>query len=154
MKFTGKTDIDATLNATFAAFADFETFERLARQSGTEVARTDDMTSPGCGMMWDIRARYKGKLRKITAELVDFDPPDSLDFAASTGGFDAAIRIDLIVLSARQTRASVTFDVRARSLGARILLQSARLTKGRLARRFEKRLHRFGRDLARRIQLD
>jgi len=152
MKFNGKTDIDAPLTATFAAFADFDMFEKLARQSGTKVARTDDLTSPGRGMMWDILAQYKGKPRKIVAELVDYDPPNSLDFTATTSGFNAMIRVELVALSARQTRALVSFDIRANALTARLALQSARLAKGRLTKGFRKRLNHFGQDLQKRIQ--
>jgi len=153
MKFSGKTDINAPLNATFAAFADFGAFEKLAVRSGVEVARTDDMSAPGRGMMWDIRANYKGKTRKITAELVDYDPPNSLDFAAQTGGFNATIRVELAALSARQTRAFIVFDIRATTLTARIALQSARLAKGKLSKRFKSRLRRFGQDLQDRIEV-
>ena len=152
MKFNGKTDIAATLNATFAAFADFERFEKQAMRAGAEIARTDDLTAPGPGMMWDIRLSYRGKPRRIKAELVDYDPPNQLVFAARAEGFEADILVELIPLSGQQTRASVTFDVRAKSLAAKLLLQSARLTKGAVNKRFRKRVARFGRELENRIQ--
>ncbi len=152
MKFSGKTEIEASLTTTFAAFADFDAFERDATRAGTRVARTDDLSSPGPGMMWDIQAEFRGKPRKIEAELVDYDPPNSLDFKAVTSGFDATVRVDLVPLSARQTRAQISFDIRPTSLAARLMLQSARLAKGRLARKFHQRLARFGRDLEKRIQ--
>lgn len=152
MKFSGKTDIDATLNAAFAAVADFGAFEKLAIHAGAGVARTDDMAMPGCGMMWDIRLNYRGKARKIVAELVDYDPPEVLDFATSTSGFNATIRVELLALSQRQTRAVVILDIRARSLAARLALQSGRLVKARLNKRFKARIHKFGQEVQARIQ--
>ena len=152
MKFVGKTDINATLNATFAAFADFESFERRALRAGAEITRTDDLSMPGPGMMWDARFAYRGKTRKIAIELVDYDPPNRLIFSANTEGFESEILVDLIPLSSQQTRASVSFDVHAKSLAAKLLLQSARLTKGAINKRFRRRLARFGKDLESRIQ--
>jgi len=152
MKFTGKTEIEATLNDTFAAIADFEMFENHARQSGAKVARVDDLTSPGPGMMWDIRTKIRDRNLRIQMELVDYDPPETLDFLGSTGGMDLALTIGLVPLTARRTRVAVTLDVKPRSLSARMLVQSARVTKGRLTRRYRDRIERFGQLLEARIR--
>jgi len=151
MQFSTKTDIKATLNATFAALADFTSFERHAKRSGAQVSRMDDLTRPGPGMMWAIRAEFRGKLQKITAELVDYDPPNLMIFTASTDAFDAGILVELLPLSARETRMTVTLDLKPKSLAARLVLQSARLTKGSINKRFRKRLGKFGEDLESRI---
>lgn len=143
MIFTNKTDIAANINAVFAEFADFEMFERYGLRSGAEVTRTDDLSSPGKGMMWNIRMPYRGKTRRIALELADYDPPNSLDFVAEADGFDAAIRVDLVPLSGRQTRVTVVLDITAKTLTAKLALQSARLTKSALNKRFRKRLNRF-----------
>lgn len=153
MKFTGNTDINAGISETFTAFADFEVFERHALRSGAKIARTDDLTEPGSGMMWDVALEFRGKARKIGVELVDYDPPNCLDFEASADGFDATIEVELVALSASQTRANISFDVRARSLAAKLALQTARLTKGSLNKRFRKRLNKFGSDMGDRIRL-
>jgi carbon monoxide dehydrogenase subunit G len=152
MKFTSKTDLEANLNATFAAFSDFETFERQVLRSGASIARTDDVTVPGPGMMWDVAMEFRGKPRKIKVELVDFDDPNRLCFEAKTEGFDAVIEVDLTPLSGRQTRANVAFDIVAKTLAAKLALQTARLTKGTLNKRFNRRLHRFGREMEQRIK--
>ena len=152
MKFTGKTDLEATLNATFAQFADFGSFERFGLQSGAEIRRTDDLIAPGPGMMWDVRLDYKGKARKLAVELVDYDPPNNLNFLAKSKSIDAEILVELVPLSNRQTRAAVTLDVSAKSLAARLALQSARLTKGTLNKKFKSRLNRFGKTLEEKIQ--
>ncbi len=152
MKFSGKTEIQASLNDIFAAFADFDAFEKYATKSGAEVSRIDDLISPGPGMIWDSRFEYRGKRRKATIELIDYNPPESLNFSAVADGFDAVMRIELIRLSAKETRARITFEVQAKSIAARLVLQSARLTKNRLNKRFRERLHRFGHDLEQRIQ--
>jgi len=152
MKLSSKTDVNATLNATFAAIADFEVYERHAKRSGAEVARMDALSAPGPGMMWAIRAEFRGKLQKITAELVDYDPPNVLIFTGGTDAFTAGMLIELLPLSARETRVTITLDLTPRTLTARLVLQSARLTKGAINRRFRKRLNRFGAELEGRIK--
>ncbi len=151
MKFSGKTEINASLNDSFAAFADFQYFENHARRSGVEIARVDDLASPGPGMMWEMRIRFRDKFPRVQMELVDYTPPETLDFTARSGGMNMTMRVELIALAPRRTRAVVTLDVRASSLGARMLLNSARLTKGRLTRRFRQRVEKFGRLLEQRI---
>lgn len=147
MIFTNKADISANLNAVFAEFADFEMFERFGLRSGAEVTRIDDLAAPGKGMIWNVRMPYRGKTRRITVELADFDPPNSLDFIATADGFDATIRVDLVPLSGRQTRATVVLDISAKTLAAKLVLQSARLTKSALNKRFRNRLNRFGKSI-------
>jgi hypothetical protein len=153
MKFTDKTDIEANLNDTFTAFADFETFERQVLRSGAKIARTDDLTENGPGMMWDVVLEFRNKERKIKVELVDYDSPNLLEFEGSADGFDAIILVELSPLSSRQTRANISFNLQANTLAAKLMLQTARLTKSTLNKRFSRRLHRFGRDLEQRIRV-
>ncbi|MBZ0129357.1 MAG: SRPBCC family protein [Rhodobacteraceae bacterium] len=152
MIFTTKTDIAANLNAVFAQFADFEMFERYGLRSGAEITRTDDLATPGKGMIWNVRMPYRGKTRRINVELVDYDPPNSLDFCADADGFDAVIKVELVPLSGRQTRATVALDITAKTLAAKLVLQSARLTKSALNKRFRQRLNRFGKSIEERVR--
>lgn len=152
MKFSGKTDIQADIDAAFAAFADFDNFARQALRSGAKIARTDDLVESGPGMMWDVETEFRGKSRKIEVELVDYEPSSNLDFEAKAEGFDATIEVELTSLSPSQTRANISFDVRPRTLAARLVLQSARLTKGTLNKKFRGRLNKFGKEMERRIR--
>jgi len=152
MKFTNKTDINASVNDTFAGLADFEHFERQALRSGAEVARVDALGRPGQGMIWALRFVFRGKVQKINAELVDYDPPNMMVFSGVSDSFDAVVQFDLLALSARETRVTVSIDMKPKSLAARLILQSARLTKGSINKRFRNRLNRFGTELENRIR--
>jgi len=152
MKFTGKTDLEANLNATFAAFTDFESFERQVLRSGAKIHRVDDLTTHCAGMMWDTTVDYRGKTRRIKIELIDYIAPNRMVFVAIAEGFDATIVVELTPLSGRQTRANVAFDIQAKTLAAKLALQTARLTKGTLNKRFNRRLNKIGRELESRIR--
>ena len=71
--------------------------------------------------------------------------------AGQKKGFDATIMIELSPLSGKETRARIVTEITARSIAARLLLQSARLTKGKLNKRFRQRFRKFGDEMTQRI---
>jgi hypothetical protein len=152
MKFSAKTDINAGLNAAFAGIADFDAYERFALRAGAEITRVDALTTPGPGLMWALRIVFRGKVLKINIELMDYDPPNMLQFTGGSDGYEADVRVELMALSARETRVTVSADVKPKTLAARLVLQSARLTKGALNKRFRRRIVQFGTELESRVR--
>jgi hypothetical protein len=53
---------------------------------------------------------------------------------------NSATMVELVALSPKTTRVSVAVDITAKSLSARLLLQSLKLAKGNLNRRFARRV--------------
>ncbi len=144
MKFMGKTDINASLNDTFAVFADFGFFETIASKSGAKTVRTDELTAPGPGMSWQTEVDFRGKPRKLQVELIDYDPPHSLNFLANSDGYKVEINVALSRSSAKSTSASLKLDVSAKSMTGRITLQSARVKRKALQARFQSRIDKLG----------
>jgi len=144
MKFLGTTTINATLNETFARFADFEYFTKLARQSGTKIRRVDTLASPGPGMSWGADVKFRGKKRNLGIELVDYDPPNALFFKVTVSGIETSFVIDLKRQKKTLTQATITAELAATTLAARLLLRSAKLTKKAMDKRFSARLDWLG----------
>jgi uncharacterized protein YndB with AHSA1/START domain len=144
MKFTGQTEVAAPLNQVFEAFADFESFQRIAMRSGAEIERVDALAEPGRGMTWRVRAELRGKPRRFDVELTDYEPPDMLLYLAKSEMFEVEMKIDLVRLSARETRANLTVDVTPKTIAARLLLQSARLTKSSINKRLRTGMRKLG----------
>jgi carbon monoxide dehydrogenase subunit G len=138
MRFAAKEDIGAPLAAVYAALTDFESFERLVLAKGAEVARKG---GPGVGTTWDLGFRLRGRKRQVTVRLVAAEPPAGLRFAGNSSNLDMVLSVSLVALAQQRTRMNVDFEVTPRTLAARILLQSARLGKARLTRKFQKRVH-------------
>jgi len=151
MKFMGKTDIDASLNDTFAAFADFGFFEGIASKSGAKTIRTDDLAAPGPGMSWQTEVDFRGKPRKLQVELIDYDPPNNLDFVANSDGYKVAIKVALERASTKSTSAHLTLDVSAKTMAGRIALQSARVKRKTLQERFQNRIDKLGGKISRHL---
>lgn len=137
MKLTTRQDIEAPLDFVYAQLTDFDQFERMAMRRGAEVERTDRLITPGPGMAWRLKFTFRGKPRKIHLRFADTEPGQFLQFAVDGETFEGAGRGDLMALSARRTRLTVTAEVQPKTLAARLLIQSMRLARGRVQRRFD-----------------
>ncbi|WP_212524892.1 SRPBCC family protein [Actibacterium sp. MT2.3-13A] len=151
MQFTAKEDIAAPIEAVFAAATDFETFERGLLRRGVEVMRTDSLSRPGPGMGWEARFEFRGRPREVTVDLLRADPPEGLELAAESAGVRGQMTVDLVALSPRQTRMQVTLVLKPRTLPGRMLVQSMRLAKGSLLKRYRKGVRKFAREIEARL---
>lgn len=144
MKFSGRADIAAPAEFVFDQLADFSTFERAARRKGVSLRRTDTLAAPGAGMAWDIGFRFRGRLRQLSAEITRFERPAALDYFGKSHGFELSLTLQIVEPATGRARLHVTLEAKPRTLGARLLLQSAKLGRGRLEHRFEERIAAFG----------
>jgi len=144
MKFSSRVDIAAPAEFVFGQLADFSTFERAARRRGVSLRRVDTLAVPGPGMSWDIGFRFRGRLRQLTAEITRFDRPEALDYTGKSHGFELSLSLQITAPAAGRSRLHVTLEAKPRTLGARLLLQSAKLGRGRLEASFEDRVATFG----------
>jgi uncharacterized protein YndB with AHSA1/START domain len=137
MKLTTRQDIEAPLDVVYARLTDFENFERMAMRRGAEIERTDRLKKPDVGMAWRIRFTFRGKARSVAVRFADAEPGSHLAWAFESPNVDGTLKIELVSLSARRTRMTMTSEVRPKSLAARLVLQSLRLAKGRIQRKFD-----------------
>lgn len=147
MKLSKRQDIEAPLATVFEAVSNFPSIERAALRRGIEVARMDDLPSPGPGMAWTAKAPIRGRMRDIAIRLTGYQPATELRLVAEASGITADVTVDLMELSRGRTRMQVGIDLRATTIPARILLQSAKLAKSSLERRFARRLAEFAADI-------
>lgn len=147
MRFATKQDIEAPIADVFRLLSDFESWERAAMRRGAEVARTDKLRVIGPGMMWAARFSYRHKPRDVEVELTKIDPPAQLQFSAVSQAIEAAVVLELMELGSKRTRLHVTADVTPRSLTARLFLQSLRLARARVDRKFDQRIAQMAGDI-------
>lgn len=140
MKFSSREDIEASAEQVFAALTDFPGLELSALRRNIELRRLDGLQTPGRGMSWDVRFRFRGKTRMLVASVAEFGPPEQLSFEASSANYELTLALSLLALSKKRTRVTVGMEVRPRSLTARLMLQSARLGKAGLLRRYTERI--------------
>lgn len=139
MRFATKQDIEAPVADVFRIISDFETWERAAMRRGAEVARVDKLRSVAAGMRWAAKFSYRSKPRTMELELTQIDEPNLLRFAGISQAIEGVVSIDLMELGAKRTRMHVVLEVSPRSLTARLFLQSLRLARARIDRKFDQR---------------
>lgn len=151
MKLTSKKDIEGSIDKVWAAMSDFEAWERAAMRRGAEVSRTDALLRPGVGMAWLARLVYRGKERKVDVKLTEMTPRTVLGFDAVSTVVEAETRIELIEMSAKRTRIHVWIEVKPRSLGARLFMQSLRLARTKIDRKFDSRIDKLAAEIEQRV---
>ena len=146
MKFSTREDIEVPIAYAFGQVSDFASFERRALRNGADVVRRD-AGSVCAGSAWDIAFEFRGRNRQVVAELASFMPHESMVVESNSDGLLAVTAIDLVALSQTRTRILVSFDMRAKSLTARLLLQSLRLAKAKLTKRFTMRVKDYSEEI-------
>ena len=127
MQFSASEKISAPIEQVFRACTDFETYAQMAQDHGASVSRSDQMRAPGAGMGWSIGFRLRGRNRKVEIEMTEFAPPRGFTATSVSGGLDTVVLLDLARTSSGQTRVTAAVDATARTMPAKIVLQSLKL---------------------------
>lgn len=146
MKFSTREDIEAPIAHVFAQVSDFAGFERSALRRGADVRRLDRGPFQ-TGSQWDAAFKFRGRDRKMQLTLTMLDAPEMYQLEARSDGLICETLVELVALSPRRTRLSVMMNLQPRSLTARVLLQSMKLAKGKLTKRFKARVLEFAEDI-------
>ncbi|MGC1506359.1 MAG: SRPBCC family protein [Sulfitobacter sp.] len=147
MKFSTNEDIEAPADAVFEMLCDFEGFERSAMRRGAEVQRIDQLRAPGVGMTWRAAFSLRGKQREMEIEMVTFDRPNEIVLESTSPGLLATTGFELIALSRGSTRVKVQMEIKPLNLSARLLVQSLKLAKGSLTKKFKLRVSEYAKSM-------
>jgi len=129
MHFTAQEDVEAPADYVFEQLSDFTALERSALQRGIDVQRTDRKADLGPGMTWSASYGLQRTQMSLTLELTKYDPPHGMVLHGDSATLDGLITLDLVALSPWRTRISLRVEVRARTLPARLFLQSFKLAR-------------------------
>lgn len=154
MKFSTTEDVAVPAETVFDAFCAFETFERAAMRRGAEVQRVDSRTVPGVGMIWVAGFQMRGKPRQLRIEMVEFDHPHEMALDTTSPGFQGMTRIEVISLARERTRLHISLEIKPQTLPARVMVQSLRLAKASLTRKFKLRVAEYAQGIEARHRND
>lgn len=147
MKFSTREDIEAPIEYVFERVTDFTGFERQALRRGADIQRIDQGQAPVLGSAWQVAFKFRGKGRKLKATIGQIEPPNALRIDTAANGITGETTIELVALSRNRTRLSVVMELAPQSLSARLLLQSLKLAKNNLNRKFKVRVNDFAEDV-------
>lgn len=147
MKFSSKEDVEAPIANVFGMLSNFELYERSAIRRGADVNRMGDHDFPHEGQTWNASFALRNRQRKARVELIRYAPPTEMMFEGISGGLSTTLHLDLVSLAANRTRISVVFEIKPRTLPARLFVQSMKLAKSNLTKRFKLRVAEYARDI-------
>ncbi|MEY4984149.1 MAG: hypothetical protein RIR62_2415 [Pseudomonadota bacterium] len=140
MKLSGRTDIQAPTAFVFDMLSDFDYWERAAMRRGADVHRTDKQKTIGPGMSWMLRFGWRGRERQLHMKLTALDRPNQISFAGDGPSVILGINCEIVELSAKRCRIIVQSELKPRTLAARLFIQSMKLARGKVMKRYETRL--------------
>lgn len=143
MRLSAKEDVGASADAVFAALSDFDGFERAALRRGAELRRVEGEPQGGAGMRWAARFRFRGRPREAEITLSRHEPPSLIAAEAVSPNLHVDVQTQIVALSRTRSRIVLVIEARPRTLAARVMIQTARLARGRIERRLAKRLRAF-----------
>lgn len=147
MKFSTRQDIEAPIDFVFQRASDFVSFERQALRRGIDIERADERSDKGVGMRWSAGFSFRGKQRRVHAELSEYDTPNMLLIQSVSGGIEADFEVEFMPLSRNRTRVKVGLQLAPKTLSSRLLIQSLKFAKNNLNARFGARIEQFGSDV-------
>lgn len=147
MIFTTKEDIEAPIDAVFRAVSNFNAFERSALRRGARVQRVDRKTHPSTSIAWDVRFTFRGKKREMLVELTEFDEPNRILAQSLSSSIEGKVSVGLVALSKNRTRMVIDMEIKPKTLPARLIVQSMRLAKGKLTKRYRLKVAGFANDI-------
>ncbi|PYE83959.1 SRPBCC family protein [Pseudoroseicyclus aestuarii] len=147
MKFAAKTEIAAPQQFAFDQLSDFARFEEAIRARGAQLQR-QPAEQGLLGTRWDGEVAFRGRHREVGAELTQWDPPAGYGLSVDSGGFVGDFVLALRPLDAARCALSVELVLEPTSMSARLMLQSLKLARGNLERRFSDRVQAQGQEIA------
>lgn len=143
LEFSSKAVISAPLPAAFSAACDYFHFEDLARARGLAVTRHGPPQSPLTALEWHVSGPMGGAHREAVVSVDDMRAPVMLVVRTRVGKVTALSTIQFIENGRKQTLMNVRTGLKGRSIAAKLVIHSLRLSRQRVARRFEGALTRF-----------
>ncbi|MEL6169633.1 MAG: SRPBCC family protein [Pseudomonadota bacterium] len=146
MKLSTRQDVAAPIDTVFARVTDFQRFERQAMRRGISVTRADPPAGAP-GPAWAADVTYRGRKRALDVFIETVEPTERCTALTLTSGVECRLEARLIALSPAETRMMVSIDMRPRTMAGRMFLQTLKLAKSTLAKRFEDRVAAFATEI-------
>lgn len=143
MKFSTRCDLDAPAADTFDRVSNFSRIEQMLLRRGVSIQRADPAQPAGVGMGWVLGFDWRARARELRLEVTRLDHPEHVGLTGLSDAFDIAIDMTVVALGRVRSRLIFETEIRPRNMRARLMLQTAKLGKGQLDRRFAQRIDRF-----------
>ena len=98
-------------------------------------------------MAWDLAFDQRGKRREMRMDMAQLDRPEKIVILGGSEALAIAVEMTVIALTRSKSRLMFEVEVKPRNMRARLMLQTAKLGKAQLDRKFADRVSKFFGDL-------
>lgn len=142
MKFSAKTELAMPQEAAFDKLTDVDRLSALGVERGIEVSQTaGEGVEAGAAWRAEFLARRKTRALEITAQEVT--PPESVTIDAKGEFLSFHVVMAVKKKSKKASTLNVAVEAKGENLQGRLLVQSAKLARKRIASAFSERLDKF-----------
>lgn len=143
MKFSLRQDTELPAETLFDAISDFSRMERMLVRRGVDVRRLDPAQEPGVGIAWDLAFDLRGQRRALRLDVAQFDRPEKILILGRSDLLALTIGLTVIALTRAKSRMIFEVEAKPQNMRARLMLQTAKLGKAQLDRKFAKKAGEF-----------
>jgi hypothetical protein len=143
MKFSTRQDVQAPIEDVFGRATNFDRFERVLKRQGHDVRRVPTPENEQAVMCWQAVVDYRGKTRNIRANLAEISPPNRFCMTSKINGVESVLEVDFVAITPSKSRMIVGLELSPKTLAARLFVQSLKLGKSNLDRKFADRVERY-----------
>ena len=86
-------------------------------------------------------------MRDLDLRLATYERPTTIRFESDSNGLAGVMTLDLMALSPRRTRMSVSVELTPKTLAARLLVQSLKLAKSNMTKRFKLKVADYAKNM-------
>lgn len=141
MQLSTRHDVETPADALFDGIADFDRIERMMIRRGAKVTRV--APAAGSPMAWDLQFDWRGRKRDMRMSVTRYDRPDLIEMQGISDSFGVTLTANVVALSRQRSRLMLVAVIDGRSLKARLMLQTARLTRSSLEHKFGERVAHY-----------
>ncbi|MEL6519634.1 MAG: SRPBCC family protein [Pseudomonadota bacterium] len=143
MKVASSHDVSASQEAVFERISDFDRFEAMIGSAGGQVARSDKGATPGVGSEWSGDVTFGGRSWTFNGVVEAFDPPSGYRTRGKSSGVVIEVEVACTASGPERCQVTVTAQLIAKSIAARLLLKPLQLAEGSITERFHRRVGAF-----------
>lgn len=142
MKFSTRCDAELAAAALFDTISDFERTERILQRRGVAVQRLEpgQRAGQGQGQGWHLGFDWRGQRRELQLHLQQFERPERIGLAGGSENYDIAVDMSVVSLGRQRSRLIFETDIRPRNMRSRLMLQTLKLGKAQLQRKYGERI--------------
>ena len=143
MKFSTRCDTELAAAALFDRISDFDRSEKILQRRGVAVRRLEAGQMQGAGRGWHLGFDWRGQRRDVQLHLTQLDRPERIGLSGGSENYDIAVNMSVVALGRHRSRLIFETDIRPLNMRARLMLQTAKLGKAQLQRKYCERIRNY-----------